>query len=90
MTTARARYPTAMTQIDDECGAMPTSLDKFLDFEMLKVPEAARCLRISSDLVYELVARRELPAIRLGRKIRLPAFGLKQWIRQPAGLRWCK
>jgi excisionase family DNA binding protein len=62
------------------------SLDSFTDFEMLKVAEAAHCLRISSDLVYELVARGGLPAIRLGRKIRLPAFGLKHWIKQQAGL----
>jgi excisionase family DNA binding protein len=62
------------------------SLDSFADFEMLKVAEAANCLRVSPDLVYELVHQRQLPAVRLGRKIRLPAFGLKQWIRQQAGL----
>ena len=65
---------------------MPGSLDGFADFEMLNVAEVARCLRISTDLVYELVAQDEMPSIRLGRKIRLPAFGLRQWIRRQAGL----
>jgi excisionase family DNA binding protein len=65
---------------------MIKTLDDFADSYLLKVPEAAECLRIGCDLVYELVARSELPAIRLGRKIRLPAFGLKQWISQQAGL----
>jgi excisionase family DNA binding protein len=63
----------------------PRSLDDFADYELLKVPEVAECLRISEDLVYELVARGELPAVRLGRKIRLPAFGLKQWIVRASG-----
>jgi excisionase family DNA binding protein len=55
-------------------------LDDFSDYDLLTVPEVAECLRIGEDLVYELVARGDLPSVRLGRKIRLPAFGLKQWI----------
>ncbi len=40
---------------------------------VLTVPEAAALLRISRRHVYELVRRGELPAIRLGRVVRIPA-----------------
>lgn len=35
----------------------------------VSVNEAARLLGVSRDLVYDLVARGELPAIRLGRRL---------------------
>ena len=62
------------------------TLDDYSDSTLLTVPETAEVLRISRDLVYELINRGELPAIRLGRKIRVPAFGLKQWIAHRAGI----
>jgi excisionase family DNA binding protein len=62
------------------------TLDDYSANELLTVPETAQVLRISRDLVYELIHRRELPAIRLGRKIRVPAFGLRQWIASQAGV----
>ena len=39
---------------------------------VLTVPEAADMLGISRSLAYELVARREIPAYRLGRRILVP------------------
>lgn len=56
------------------------TLDEFTDFQLLKVHEVAECLRIGVDSCYELIARGDLPAIRLGRKILVPAFALKKWI----------
>ena len=53
---------------------------------LLTVSEAAQVLRISRNLAYELVARGELPAVRLGRVIRVPRFGLESWIARQAGL----
>jgi excisionase family DNA binding protein len=53
---------------------------------MLKVPDAAEMLNISPDSVYELVHRGELPAVHLGRNIRIPVFGLKTWIAHQAGV----
>lgn len=50
------------------------------DLGLLTVPEAAKMLRISRNLAYELVARNELPAIRLGRVIRVPKHGLEAWL----------
>lgn len=55
------------------------------DTELLTVPETARLLRISRNLAYELVARGELPAVRLGRVIRIPRHELRARIRAQAG-----
>lgn len=54
------------------------------DMELLTVSEAARCLRISRNLTYELIARHELPCVRLGRVIRIPRGALETWIRDEA------
>ncbi|MDP2674253.1 MAG: helix-turn-helix domain-containing protein [Dehalococcoidia bacterium] len=62
---------------------MTTAADSSL---LLTVSEAARLLRISRNLAYELVARGELPAVRLGRVIRVPRHGLEQWIARQSGL----
>jgi excisionase family DNA binding protein len=40
--------------------------------QVLTVSEAASALGISRTLAYELVARRELPAVHLGRRIVIP------------------
>ena len=56
------------------------SLDGVTTLDLLTVPEAARLLRISRNLAYELVARNELPAVRLGRVIRVPKHGLTEWV----------
>ena len=53
---------------------------------LLTVTEAARLLRISRNLCYELIAQKQLPHIRLGRRILLPRYGLEQWIAHEAAL----
>jgi excisionase family DNA binding protein len=53
---------------------------------LLTVPEAARLLRISRNLAYELIRQGRLPHVRLGRRILVPRFGLEQWIAREAGL----
>ena len=50
------------------------------DDQLLTVPEAARLLRIGRNLAYELVARRAIPSVRLGRSIRIPRFALEAWL----------
>ncbi len=42
----------------------------------LSVEEAGSLLGISRDLAYELVARRELPSVRLGRQLVVPRRAL--------------
>jgi|GEM_PF-1707673 len=66
-----------------------TMAGKAGDALLLTVPQAAELLQISRDLAYQLVARGELPHIRLGlagRVIRVPRFGLEQWIAREAGV----
>ena len=52
--------------------------------DLLTVPEAAKLLRISRNLAYELVARQQLPCVRLGRVIRVPRTSLDAWIASQA------
>jgi excisionase family DNA binding protein len=54
------------------------------ELDLLTVPEAAKFLRISRNLAYELVARREIPCVRLGRVIRVPRTSLDAWIANQA------
>ena len=53
---------------------------------LLTVSEAAKLLRISRGLAYELVRQQRIPFIRLGRRILVPRHGLEVWIAQEAGL----
>ena len=53
---------------------------------LLTVPEVAKVLRIGRNLAYELVARGEIPCVRLGRKIRVPRSSLERWLEREAGL----
>lgn len=50
------------------------------EVNLLTVPEAAKLLRIGRNLAYELVARGEIPSVRLGRVIRVPQASLERWI----------
>lgn len=44
----------------------------------LSVEEAGALLGISRDLAYDLVARHELPAVRLGRRLVVPRRALEE------------
>jgi excisionase family DNA binding protein len=50
---------------------------------VLTVREAADLLRISKDLAYELIARGELPSLRLGRRVVVPVRALLDLIDGP-------
>lgn len=45
---------------------------------VVSVPEAARMLGVSRTLGYELVARGELGAVRLGRRLVVPLVAIEQ------------
>ncbi|MCY4639491.1 MAG: helix-turn-helix domain-containing protein [Chloroflexi bacterium] len=57
------------------------------DAVLLTVREAAAFLRISRNLAYELVARGEIPAVRLGRVIRVPRAALDRWLEAQSATR---
>jgi excisionase family DNA binding protein len=56
-----------------------------VDRLVLTVAEAADRLGISSDLAYDLVARGELPSLRLGRRIVIPRIALLEFVESAAG-----
>ena len=58
--------------------------DGIKDLNLLTVPEAAKLLRIGRNLAYDLVARGEIPSVRLGRVIRVPRTALEQWLEAPS------
>jgi excisionase family DNA binding protein len=48
--------------------------------DLLTVPEVARRLRIGRTLAYMMVRRGELPAVRFGKLVRVPADRLDEWL----------
>lgn len=48
--------------------------------ELLRAEEVARILGIGRSKTYELIARGELPSLRIGRLVRVPRHALDQWI----------
>lgn len=47
---------------------------------VLTVPEAAALLRVGERSVYAAVARGELPAVRIGRRIVVPGAALQRFL----------
>ena len=49
---------------------------------LLRMPEVATILGIGRSTVYELVQRGDLPAVHVGRAVRIPAAALQRWVEQ--------
>jgi excisionase family DNA binding protein len=52
------------------------------DRELLTVEEAQHVLGIGRSKAYEMIRRGELPALRMGRLVRIPRRALRQWIEE--------
>jgi excisionase family DNA binding protein len=50
------------------------------EHEFLKVPEVAEVLRIARSRAYELVADRTIPAVKIGRSVRVHRRELDKWL----------
>ncbi len=50
----------------------------------VRVPEAARLLDIGRSKCYDLIRRGELPAIRVGKSLRVPLVALTAWVEKMA------
>jgi excisionase family DNA binding protein len=46
----------------------------------IRVDEAARLLGLSRAMVYQMVARGELPHVRVGRAVIIPVKALEEWL----------
>ena len=53
-----------------------------MDKLLLRPVEAAEAIGISRTKIYELLARGELPSIRVGSSVRVPVDALRAWIAQ--------
>lgn len=51
---------------------------------LLRVEEAAKLLQLGRNKVYELAAAGEIPSLHIGRQLRIPTEGLREWIRRQA------
>lgn len=49
---------------------------------LLRPPDIAIVLGISESKVYEMLRAGELPSVRIGRSVRVPAAALAEWVRQ--------
>jgi excisionase family DNA binding protein len=54
----------------------------------VSVVDAAELLGISRAFAYELVARGELPSVRLGRRVVIPRRALEALVEQPGTRSW--
>ena len=52
------------------------------DIQVSTVPEVAHILKPSRSKVYQMVERRELPAVHIGRSVRVLKLGLLRWIQE--------
>ncbi len=63
---------------------MPNSIGPVGKFEkdpqLLTAAQAASRLSLAKSTVYLLIATRKLPAVRIGRAVRIPADRLASWI----------
>lgn len=69
----------ATTEID-----VPRAKPPMSERLALSVEEAGALLGISRDLAYDLVARGELPSVRLGRRLVVPRRALEEALRRLA------
>ena len=53
-----------------------------MDAILLKAEQIAQALNVGRSKAYELMASGELPVIRIGRSVRVPADGLRRWIEE--------
>ena len=58
--------------------AQPPRIVSLTERLALSVEEAGELLGISRDLAYDLVARREIPSVRLGRRLVVPRRALEE------------
>ena len=50
--------------------------------DLMTVPEVARVLRTSAKAIYTMVERRQLPVLRINRRVLVDREALVDWLRQ--------
>jgi len=47
---------------------------------LVTIEEAGKMIRVGRTRMYELVASRTIPSVRIGRSVRVPVHALREWI----------
>jgi len=47
---------------------------------LVTIEEAGKMIRVGRTRMYELVASRTIPSVRIGRSVRVPVAALREWI----------
>jgi excisionase family DNA binding protein len=47
---------------------------------LLRVSETAKIIGLGKSKTYELIAKGELPSVRIGKCVRVPVAGLQEWV----------
>lgn len=53
-----------------------------LEDPVLTIPEVARYLKISKSKIYDLVSRKEIPHLKIGRNVRIRQADLQRWMEE--------
>ena len=56
-----------------------------MDQMLLQANEAAKVVAIPLSSFYRLLRRGDVPCVRLGRSVRIPADAFRQWVEERAG-----
>jgi excisionase family DNA binding protein len=59
-------------------------MNELQDSLLLRIPEAARRLGLGRSTVYEMIQAGDLPVVRIGKAVRIPASRLEAWVEQQA------
>ena len=51
-----------------------------LEDPILTIPEVARYLKISKSKIYNLVSKKEIPHLKIGRNVRIRQTDLQMWM----------
>lgn len=55
-----------------------------LEDPILTIPEVARYLKMSKSKIYNLVSKKEIPHIKIGRNVRIRQADLQMWVEKQA------
>jgi len=51
---------------------------------LLRPTEAAEVISLGRSKIYDLIAKGIIPSIRIGKSVRVPADGLREWVKAQA------
>jgi len=59
---------------------MSTPQTPLTQVKVFTIPEVATCLTILKSKIYDLVSRKEIPHLKVGRNVRIRESDLQRWV----------